>query len=138
MGQSAESNERRRYDRHTIRGEARIEPLRESDDFVGLKDVYLLDIGRTGVRFLSSEPLTRNSHWRLRIVHRGHALAMVPILVRYVERQAESGSYHVGAQFMIEPAVLSQLGVSDYDLSRDQAEGRFLDPVGTCAVPSEA
>lgn len=135
---AAEANERRRYDRHTVRGEARIEPLRESDDFVGPKDVHLLDIGRTGVRLLTSEPLARNSHWRLRLIHRGHALALIPILVRYAERQAASGSYHIGAQFMIEPAVLSQLGVSDLDLLRDQVEGRFLDPAGADIAGVEA
>jgi hypothetical protein len=39
---------------------------------------------------------------------------------------------------MIEPAVLSQIGVSDLDLSRDQVEGRFLDPAGAGIAPVEA
>jgi len=131
------AHERRQYDRHSVRGGARIEPLHESASFGGFKDVNLLDIGRTGVRFMTNQTLPAGSQWRLRLIHHDHVLAMMPILVRYCEPQADA-SFHIGAQFMIEPAVLGQLGIKEQDLGDEELEGRFLDPNASTIEAADA
>lgn len=117
---------RRQSERHVVRCEGRIEPLREGDSLGAPKEVQLLDIGRMGVCLLIGESLPVGSQWRLRLIHRGYLLAQLPVIVRFC--QDHGGACHVGAQFMIEPIVLTQLGVTEQQLAHDIVEGRFFDP----------
>lgn len=118
---------RRKNERHAVRGEARIEPLDEHLALGAPKEVSLQDIGLTGVMFQCDGPLPMGSKWRLRFIHRGNALAMIPVIVRYCAPLGDC-YYHIGAQFAIEPAVLSALGVEEHELNLEQVCGTYRAP----------
>ncbi len=119
----ATSADHRQYVRHIVRGEAKIEALNDHCSAEPPLHVNLQDIGRTGVMFESDRALELNSTWRLRILHRGYEVTTLPIIVKYC-REAPTGAVMVGAQFMIEPFVLSFLGVAEHELRMED----WLDP----------
>jgi hypothetical protein len=117
------SKDCRQSTRHTVRGEAKLEPLNENLDLVAPAQVTLQDIGRTGVMFDCDRPLPLNSAWRLRILSRGHQVASLAILIRYC-RAVRDGQHQIGAQLAIEPFVLSFLGVDEHEIRMED----WLDP----------
>ena len=120
---SAQLNDQRLSPRHFVRAEARLESINESLDIVLPAQVTLQDIGRTGVAFDCDRALVLNSSWRLRIVHRGHQVVSLAVLIRCC-REAEDGRYQIGAQIMIEPFVFSFLGVDEHEIRMED----WLDP----------
>ncbi len=108
----------RRFERHHVRGEARLEPLDESNGLEAPFMVMLQDIARTGVMFQSPQPLVIGTQWRINFLHKGHRLGTCPLVVSHCQ-QVRPGFYLIGAQFMIEPIVLSALGVKSRDLLTD-------------------
>lgn len=108
----------RHFERHHVRGEARLEPLDESTSLEAPFVVMLQDIARTGVMFQSPQPLAIGSQWRINFLHKGHRLGSSPLVVSHCQ-QVRPGFHLIGAQFMIEPIVLCQLGVKSRDLLTD-------------------
>ncbi len=66
----------RRFRRHVIRGEAKIEPLNEKSPLGQIQDAALLDISRTGVKLQINQSLAPDSTWRLRIIMKGQAVGI--------------------------------------------------------------
>ena len=115
---SLASSECRQFRRFTVRCEAKMEPLEEKAHLGSAVDVMVQDVSRTGVRFQVDEAVTPDTMWRLRLIESGFALGTIPILIRFC-RPLPTGSYEIGAQFMIEPYILNILGVATHQLKMD-------------------
>ncbi len=127
----------RQFSRHSIRGEARLEPLDEGPSLDPPLLVMLQDIGRTGVKFMINQNLDVDSTWRLRFLHHGFCIGTVPLIVRYV-KEVERGNFHAGGQFMIEPYILNMVGVSEEILKVSEApDGESFD-LGDFFAPPDA
>lgn len=116
-----ENENRRRFRRFVIRGEARLEPLNNSS--LGDSQVVLLrDVGYAGVGFLTDRELDLETMWRMRFHHPNHGTVFgaQPVIVRYC-RPIQPNLYMVGAEFVIEPYLLSLLGVEDKKLRQEVA-----------------
>jgi hypothetical protein len=115
-------SERRRFRRFVIRGEARLEPL--SSHSLGDPHIVLLrDISYAGLGFLTDRHLSPETMWRLRFHHASHGTVFgsQPVVIRYC-RSIQSNLYMVGAEAVMEPYLLSLLGVDDAEL-RDETSG---------------
>ena len=95
-----------------------MEPLEEKAHLRSAIDVMVQNVSRTGVKFQVDEALTPDSTWRLRLVESGFALGTIPMLIRYC-RPLPTGSFEIGAQFMIESYILNILGVATHELKMD-------------------
>ena len=104
------TDERRRFERHEIRGRAKLEPLDEQKTRLKPIDINLWEVGLNGIKFRSPINLEQDSSWRIRIIRDGHLIAHLPISVRNI-KQNSTGDYFIGALYLIEPAILAQLGV---------------------------
>jgi len=101
---------KRQSTRHEVRGQGKLQPLDEKLDLDPAIDVQVRDVGRTGVLFDVPCELEVNSTWRLRLVVDGHLAGTIPLLVRHTTA-TEAGTWRVGAQVIIEPIMLTHLGV---------------------------
>lgn len=116
----------RHFIRHSVRGEARLEPLAERLALEQPLQVMLQDIGRTGIKFYVDRPLELGSAWRMKFIHHGFAIGSAPLAIRYCDAVSES-HFHIGAQFMIEPYILNIVGVPEQDLKVDAVDGDQFD-----------
>jgi len=107
---SIQPHDDRRHDRHSIRQQAKLEPLDEACDLEQIFHVTLQDLSRSGAKLLSDRPLRPNTTWRLRIIDKSLAIASLPVRICYC-KTLKDGVYHLGAQVMIEPFVLAALGI---------------------------
>ena len=113
-----EGPEQQTFRRFTIRADASLEPLNAIRTARPPLVVMLRDISCIGVGFLSGEHLERNSFWRLRFYSQNHRVGSQPICVRYC-RMVQDGLYLVGGQFVIEPSMMTAVGVDPHQLTAD-------------------
>jgi hypothetical protein len=126
----------RRFRRYNIRSDARLEALdeRATDESILIN---LRDISSGGIGFLVSrfiEPLTC---WRVRFLIHDRVFASQPVSVRFC-RLVEAGLYLVGAQFIIEPYVMSLLGVPEDRLRGDDLGPSDNKDLGEFLAPDSA
>lgn len=118
MDTQATPTGKRKFVRHVIRGEGKLEPLNDHYNLGSVHHVMLQDIGRTGAMFETDQPIELNSTWRLRILHRGYQVAAIPVVIRYC--RSSGAGYLVGGLFTVEPFIMSYLGVPEHDLNMDE------------------
>jgi hypothetical protein len=112
-GQS--SREARRY---PVREDARLFPMSRRV----LRDeghtVHLRDIGRSGVGFLSREPLPIGRDFRIEFRRDGYAVTESGVSVKYCQ-QVRPGLFLIGAGFIATAGLLTTLGVDATDLEAE-------------------
>lgn len=111
----------RRFRRYSIRGEARLEALDERGGDESVL-VQLRDISYGGLGFLISRFVEPNTNWRIRFILHDRVFASQSLSIRFC-RMIDTGFYLVGAQYIIEPFVLSLLGVAEERLRGDDLNG---------------
>ncbi|MDH3583429.1 MAG: hypothetical protein OER86_04365 [Phycisphaerae bacterium] len=124
--EEATGQDHRRFIRHSVRGEACLEPLDERLASGQPLQVMLQDIGRTGIKFYVDCALEPGSAWRMKFIRQGFAIGSAPLAIRHCEEVSE-GQFHIGAQFMIEPYILNIVGVPEQDLDVDAMDGDHFD-----------
>jgi len=134
--QATEFECKRRFTRYDVRGEARLESL-DDYDVTPPQRVKLRDIGRGGVGFLTDQDLEPFSTWRLRFEANGHPFASQPISVCFC-RVVQDDLYLVGAQFIVEPYIMTLLGVPPAKLLEDEQPDRCGDLTRDFVSPEAA
>jgi hypothetical protein len=109
---------KRAFNRFSIRGEARIEPVHELAVEPSPQKVVLRDISRGGVGFLSEQFLEVGSVWRMAFATRGRQIGTQVFVVRFC-RLVQDGLFLVGGVFAVEPHVMIMLGVNETELGSD-------------------
>ncbi|MEM6551882.1 MAG: hypothetical protein AAF750_07120 [Planctomycetota bacterium] len=120
---------RRSFRRHTVRGEARLHPVTRLVTEDAVEDIQLRDIGRGGIGFLCKHPLPINALYRVDLLNQGYTLSSLEVLVRHVTALSD-GLYRIGATFVIQSALLLELGVPKDSLESDivtEAQQEALD-----------
>ncbi|MEX2215744.1 MAG: PilZ domain-containing protein [Phycisphaeraceae bacterium] len=103
-------NDQRRASRKTVRVEALINPLLDSALTVDPIRVSIRDISMTGMGFLTSVPLPPGSLWRMAMLVDRHTLGQQAFTVRHC-RALSAGVCVIGAQFCVDPALISLMGL---------------------------
>ena len=116
---------KRRFQRFPVRGDAQLEPL-DSDAIEHTTSVLLRDISRGGVGFLSDHTLEPGALYRLRFRVNGNTVGSQPIAVCFC-RLVQDGLYMVGGQFVIEPYLMTLVGVEPAELTGESL--RRFDPL---------
>lgn len=116
---TAIEEDRRRFRRFVVRGEALLEPLNRKS-VTESRTLLLRDIGYAGIGFLADQPLDPESMWRVRFQHDDHGavIGSQPVVIRYC-RPVQANLYMVGAEFIIEPYLLSLLGIDSVKLRHE-------------------
>lgn len=109
---------RRSFQRHSVRGEARLFPVSRFVTQDSVEDIQLRDIGRGGIGFLCRHALPLNALYRVDLLNQGYTLSSVEVLIRHVTPLSD-GLYRIGATFIIQSSLLLELGVSKDALERD-------------------
>jgi len=115
----------RRYRRYVIRGDAELLPMSRTAVYHEPLAVQMRDISRNGVGFLSSEPVTPQSLWRLGFFQRGYEIGSAGISVCHCGQVGPS-VFLVGAEFVLGSGLLTQLGVDAVELERDDDDDDAL------------
>lgn len=110
--------QRRKSIRHQIRCAATIEPLVDGAELHEAIHVELGDVAHCGVMFSLGQGLETGSTWRLLLTHEGEMVGSAPFVVRY-SRVLEGGRFSCGCQFMVEPALMTLLGVEGDEVGID-------------------
>lgn len=109
----------RAFRRFTVRGDATIEPVEQSNiERNCVKPVMLRDISRGGVGFVVEQFIDPGTVWRIAFYEHNHRMGSQVLIVRYC-RLVQEGLYLVGAQFVIEPYLMVALGLNDQQLHED-------------------
>jgi hypothetical protein len=138
MSKSAKTKqdaERRRFVRHVIRGQARVEPLDEQMSDGHSTQVTIRDICRVGLLVECERELEIGSTWRMRFIDHNYCLGTVPFIVRNCRKVGQS-RHHVGGMFMIEPFILKHLGIDDRTVLNEGLESSVLN--GDFSAPEAA
>ena len=116
---TAIEEDRRRFRRFVVRGEALLEPLNRKS-VAESRTLLLRDIGYAGIGFLAHQPLDPESMWRVRFQHddQGAVVGSQPVIIRSC-RMVQPNLYMVGAEFIIEPYLLSLLGIDSMKLRQE-------------------
>ncbi len=115
----------RRFKRFPVRGDARLEPV-EPESLDRGCTVLLRDISRGGIGFLCDHAIEPGALFRVQFQADGHEYGAVPITVCFC-RLVQDDLYMVGGQFIVEPYIMSMMGVSPAELAGESL-GRF-DPL---------
>ncbi len=107
----------RRFRRFIIRGDAIVEPLQSGHSHEN-QTVMLRDISRGGLAFLSRQFFEPGTLWRIRFQRDGMDFASHPIAIRFA-RRIQDDLFLIGGQFVIEPFILTMLGVGEDQLRND-------------------
>lgn len=100
----------RQFRRFVVRGDAELHPMSRSRLDRAPIEVTLRDVARGGCGFVCQQPLPAGSSWRVCFLRRGYVVGEQAIVVRHCRRICGS-VYLVGAQFVIDTGLLTQLGI---------------------------
>lgn len=109
----------RRFERFAVRAEAKLEPIDPDGVYRVPIRAHLRDISRAGIGFLVEANLEPCSLWRAHILVDGLTAGVQPLIVRYC-RPIQEGLYLAGGQFVIEPYLMSLLGVPQEHLTSER------------------
>ncbi len=118
------STSKREAQRYPIREEARLFPMSRSTLEDDGQTVFLRDIGRGGVGFLSDRPLVNGRDFRIVFHRSGYAVAESAISVRF-SRPVRPGLFLVGASFVASAGLLTTLGIEPARLEAEYRRESF-------------
>lgn len=128
-----EGRSKRQFKRFSVRADAKLEPVQD-DVLDEPLTILLRDISRAGAGFLVDRFIEPNSVWRIRFRSYGHFTGSQPVMIRFC-RLVQDELYIAGGQFVVEPFLMHQLGVSEIELEdediraySDRDISRFLGP----------
>lgn len=108
----------RMFPRFTIQGRARIRPaLQKATDSSPSFDIYLRDIGRSGIGFLSNHNLSQHTLWTISFLQAEYVVAEQSVQIRHAY-QIDKRVYSYGAQFTVNEGLMSLLGIQSKDIAR--------------------
>jgi hypothetical protein len=131
------AKDRRRFSRHSVRGQARIEPLDEMLSNVHTLQVTIRDICTIGMLFEIEKELEVQSTWRVRFIDHNYCAGSVPFIVRNCRKISEN-VFQVGGMFVIEPYLLKYLGMTYQQVQRELLGGPEFLSSGSFASPEAA
>ncbi|MEM1444700.1 MAG: hypothetical protein AAGF84_01465 [Planctomycetota bacterium] len=109
---------KRQAERYSVREEAIIHPMSRSSLDDGGQTVFLRDIGRLGVGFLSDRQIETGRDFRI-VFHRGgYAVGESAICVRHC-RPVRTDLFLIGATFAANAGLLTTLGVNPAQLEAE-------------------
>ena len=114
----------RRFKRHIIRGQARIESI-DLTDMDEMITVTLRDVSRAGVGFVADRFIEPCTMWRMFLTNGSFIAGSIVIIIRFC-RAVTSDMYLCGGQTVIEPFLLHQLGVP-MDEARHETQCSYSD-----------
>lgn len=109
---------KRAFRRFVVRGEATLEPIQAGTFIDPNPRAMLRDISRGGIGFLCDRKLQPGEIWRIRFENKGYIIGQQPLLIKFC-RLVQDELYLTGGQFIIEPALMLELGVDGSDLHGD-------------------
>ncbi|MHC4996199.1 MAG: hypothetical protein ACYTGQ_14235 [Planctomycetota bacterium] len=115
---NGEGVQRRKSVRHAVKCVATIEPLSGGGNRSQGNEVEVHDVAQCGVMILLDRVLETGSTWRLLLGREGETVGSAPFVVRY-GRLCEDGRYACGCQFMVEPALMTLMGVDEDEVRID-------------------
>lgn len=108
---------RRVFPRFVIQGRGRIRPaLIKAADRSLSSDIYLRNIGRSGIGFVASQDLPRHTLWTISFLQADYVVAEQSVQIRHAH-QIEKDVYFYGAQFTVNEGLLSLLGIQPKDIA---------------------
>lgn len=126
---------KRRFKRYSVRHDAKLEAMSE-DSYEEPLTVLLRDISRGGAGFLVDRFLEPSTFWRLRFMAHGHVAGSQPIVLRFC-RMVQENLFLAGGQFVLEPYIMHELGVSDTDLQREDVQAYTDEDVSRFLAPDD-
>lgn len=109
---------RRTFPRFTIQGRARIHPaLQKANDPSKSFDIYLRNIGRSGIGFVTNQNLPLHTLWTISFLQAEYVVAEQSVQIRRAH-QIEKDVYFYGARFTVNEGLMSLLGIQSKDITR--------------------
>ncbi|WP_432797874.1 hypothetical protein [Poriferisphaera sp. WC338] len=124
----------RQFERYVVRGEAELHPMNRTHLEATPITVQLRDLGRGGAGFISQQPISLGSSWRMCFLQHGYVIGSQPIIARHSHR-VDNDLYLIGSQFVIETGLMTLLGIdpikitqTENDITEDLPNANFLPP----------
>lgn len=109
---------RRTFPRFSIQGRARIRAaLQKTADPSRNFDIYLRNIGRSGIGFMCNQSLSPHTLWTISFLQAEYVVAEQSVQIRHAH-QVDRDVYLYGAQFTVNEGLLSLLGIQSKDIVR--------------------
>jgi len=129
--------QQRRFRRFSVRAQAQLESVHSWSDAPERVSAMVRNISRGGVGFVAERSMPLGSVWRMAFERKGRQVGSQLIVVLYC-RQIHEGTYMIGGQFIVEPALMLMLGVEDAALNDDIRIGDVPDREAADFSPPEA